>query len=198
MGKAIHRFASPGRASDNSRGGITPGAAVGCAGMTRTLSQGRIAGTPGTYALLLRCRRPARLRIGRIGVIRARPGFYVYVGSALGPGGVRARVRHHQRAAGRPHWHIDYVRSRADLVEVWHAHETRRREHQWASIVSELQGASVPLPRFGASDCGCASHLFQFDEQPSIRAFRGSLRRARPRHPSVRRASMTPGPWSAA
>ena len=50
--------------------------------MTRTQPQGRMAGTPGTYALLLRCRRPARLRIGRLGVIRARPGFYVYVGSA--------------------------------------------------------------------------------------------------------------------
>jgi Uri superfamily endonuclease len=25
-------------------------------------------------------------------------GFYVYVGSALGPGGVRARVAHHQKS----------------------------------------------------------------------------------------------------
>jgi Uri superfamily endonuclease len=153
--------------------------------MTRTRPQCRISGTPGTYALLLRCRRPARLRIGRLGVIRARPGFYVYVGSALGPGGVRARVRHHQRAAGTPHWHIDYLRPRADLVEVWHAHETRRREHQWASIVSEFRGASVPLRGFGASDCTCATHLFHFEEQPSVRVFRGSLRRAVPGHAPV-------------
>jgi Uri superfamily endonuclease len=166
--------------------------------MTSTLPQCRIAATPGTYALLLRCRRSVRLRIGRLGVLGVVPGFYVYVGSALGPGGVRARVRHHQRAAGRPHWHIDYLRPRADLVEVWYAHETRRREHQWASIMSELEGASAPLPRFGASDCGCASHLFHFEMRPSVRVFRGSLRRVRPGHPPVRRASMTPGPWSAA
>jgi Uri superfamily endonuclease len=117
------------------------------------------------------------------------PGFYVYVGSALGPGGVRARVRHHQRAAGRPHWHIDYLRPGADLVEVWHAPETRRREHQWASIVSEFRGALVPLRGFGSSDCTCATHLYYFAARPSVRVFRGRLRRAVPGHAPVGRFS---------
>jgi Uri superfamily endonuclease len=167
--------------------------------MTRTLPERRIAGSPGTYALLLRCRRPVRLRIGRLGSLAACPGFYVYVGSALGPGGVSARVRHHERAPGRPHWHIDYLRPGADLIEVWHTHDTRRREHQWASIVSGLRGASVPLRGFGASDCGCVSHLFHFDEQPSVRVFRGSLRRAHPEHaPLCVAPARTRGPSSAA
>ena len=153
----------------------------------------------GTYALVLCCWRPGRLGIGRLGVLRVRPGFYVYVGSALGPGGVGARVRHHQRAGGRPHWHIDYLRPRADLVEVWHVHDTRRREHQWASIVSGLDDASVPLQGFGSSDCGCASHLFYFETRPSVRAFRGSLHRAHPGHAPLRVApARKRGPSSAA
>jgi len=164
--------------------------------MSRSLLQRRIAGLPGTYALLLCCRRPGRLRIGRRGELRARPGFYVYVGSALGPGGVGARVRHHERRSARPRWHIDYLRARADLVEVWHAHDTRRREHQWATIVSRLHGASVPMRGFGSSDCGCAAHLFFFETRPSVTAFRGRLRRAFPDHAPVRSASSrTPGPW---
>src|SRR5208337_3227365 len=65
---------------------------------------------PGTYALLLSTASDAEIRVGRLGDMRLQSGFYVYVGSALGPGGVRARVNHHMRASPRHHWHIDYVR----------------------------------------------------------------------------------------
>ncbi|MHC4128146.1 MAG: GIY-YIG nuclease family protein [Planctomycetota bacterium] len=162
--------------------------------MSRSLLKRRIAGLPGTYALLLCCRRPARLRIGRLGELRARQGFYLYVGSALGPGGVGARVRHHERRAARPRWHIDYLRARTDLVEVWHAHDTRRREHEWAAFASRLPGASVPLGGFGSSDCGCAAHLFFFAERPTVTAFRGRLRRAFPGHAPVR-SSLSSAVW---
>jgi hypothetical protein len=40
---------------------------------------------PGTYALLLSSVSDAVIRIGRLGNLRLQPGFYVYVGSALGP-----------------------------------------------------------------------------------------------------------------
>ena len=41
----------------------------------------------GTYALVLSCTTEQRIAIGRLGVLDVRPGCYVYVGSALGPGG---------------------------------------------------------------------------------------------------------------
>ncbi|MCZ6576023.1 MAG: DUF123 domain-containing protein [Gammaproteobacteria bacterium] len=37
------------------------------------------------------------VRIGRTGKLETQPEFYVYVGSAHGPGEVRARVAHHQK-----------------------------------------------------------------------------------------------------
>ena len=154
--------------------------------MTPSLFQRRIAGSPGTYAVLLCCHRPTRLRIGRLGVLRARRGSYLYVGSALGPGGVRARVRHHERRSERPRWHIDHLRAGTELVEVWYSHDTLRREHQWATIVSRLDGARAAMAGFGSSDCRCATHLFFFENRPSVKVFRGRLRRTTQGHAPVR------------
>jgi Domain of unknown function DUF123 len=69
-----------------------------------------IPASPGTYALVLRCSTTRTVRIGRIGTIRLMPGWYVYIGSAFGPGGLRARIGHHTARAARPHWHIDHLR----------------------------------------------------------------------------------------
>ena len=55
---------------------------------------------PGSYALILQADRRRTVRIGRLGQLAVEPGCYVYVGSALGPGGVRARVGHHGAGCG--------------------------------------------------------------------------------------------------
>jgi Uri superfamily endonuclease len=58
--------------------------------------------------------------MGSLGRLQLRPGYYVYVGSAFGPGGLRARIEHHARPAVRPHWHIDYLRRYTRLEAVWY------------------------------------------------------------------------------
>jgi Uri superfamily endonuclease len=135
---------------------------------------------PGTYALLLRASRRRRLRIGRLGDLEIRPGFYVYVGSAFGPGGVRARVRHHRARSRRPHWHVDHLRRVARPCAVWYSHDRVRREHGWAALLARSRGASVPLAGFGASDCACGSHLIFFASLPPLRGFRRRVRAAFP------------------
>jgi len=117
---------------------------------------------PGTYALVLSSATGARIRVGRLGTMRLQRGFYLYVGSAFGPGGVRARVNHHLHASPRPHWHIDYLRPRATVEEAWVCHARKRREHSWARLLSSMPGVSVPMRGFGSSDCGCETHLFFF------------------------------------
>jgi Uri superfamily endonuclease len=52
---------------------------------------------PGTYALILSCSTNIRVQIGRLGTMLLQPGYYVYLGSALGSGGLRARIAHHQK-----------------------------------------------------------------------------------------------------
>ena len=126
---------------------------------------------PGTYALVLTCHQSSPVRIGRLGVLELHRGFYVYVGSAFGPGGLAARIQHHRQVAARPHWHIDYLRPVCDLVEVWFTTDSAHREHSWAKAVARLAGAGVPLSGFGSSDCTCKSHLFFFTGMPSVRSF---------------------------
>ena len=117
---------------------------------------------PGTYALLLCSSSDAEIGVGRLGKMRLQSGFYVYVGSGFGPGGVRARVNHHLHYSSRPHWHIDYLRPRANVEEVWLCHDRKRREHLWARVLSSVPGIMVPMAGFGSSDCSCPAHLFFF------------------------------------
>jgi Uri superfamily endonuclease len=129
---------------------------------------------PGTYALLLRCAACRRVSIGSLGVLQLRPGWYIYVGSAFGTGGLRARISHHQRVARRPHWHVDYLRRRARLVAVWYVCG-ERCEHEWAQYLGAMPDAAVPMAGFGSSDCGCRTHLFRFENRPSEVAIRVAL-----------------------
>jgi len=130
---------------------------------------------PGTYALVLEAVAANDVQIGKLGVLHLRPGIYVYVGSALGPGGLAARVGRHARKEKMLRWHIDYLRAESRLVEVWYGIGKQRRECRWANAFGKLPGASVPLAGFGASDCGCPSHLCFFNLPPSLADFRKKL-----------------------
>lgn len=141
---------------------------------------------PGTYALVLASDEARGLCIGRLGSLALRPGWYVYVGSAFGPGGVGARLAHHRKRAARPHWHVDHLRLHTQLERVWYTHDPIRREHQWAQVMRQLPGAEMPLHGFGSSDCACASHLLRFARRPSLRRFQHEIRARFPEHAPIR------------
>lgn len=130
----------------------------------------------GTYALVLASRRERSIQIGKLGVLRIRPGSYVYVGSAFGPGGVRGRLGRHARSAARLHWHVDYLRRETSPREAWYSLRPVRREHEWAGRLRGTSLALEPFRGFGASDCSCTSHLFFFEARPSTSSFRRWLR----------------------
>ena len=131
-----------------------------------------IPSVPGTYALLLACRNTGTVGIGRLGTLRLQSGCYVYVGSAFGPGGLAARIKHHRRITTCPHWHMDYLRAVCDLVEIWFTPARGRHEHSWARIMALMPDAEVPMRGFGSSDCDCRTHLFWFAHSPSVGTFR--------------------------
>ena len=120
----------------------------------------------------MRSHTESRIPIGRKGVLKARPGFYLYVGSAHGPGGLKARVGHHLGAASRPRWHVDHLRRILPVEAVWFAADPRRLEHAWARVLDEMEETSSPMRGFGSSDCRCTSHLFFTESRPSADRFR--------------------------
>lgn len=146
-----------------------------------TVSPLSIPSRPGTYVLILSAVARQSIDVGRLGRLAVHPGRYVYVGSAFGPGGLRARIGRHLRASGSRHWHIDHLKAVTEPVEVWLSQATTRLEHEWARLLGGLPGSSVPLARFGASDCTCESHLFFFQAGPVFDVFRSRVRQANAR-----------------
>jgi Uri superfamily endonuclease len=134
----------------------------------------------GTYVLVLHVPQLKRMEIGRLGAFDIRPGFYAYVGSAFGTGGLRARVAHHLQAATDPHWHIDYLMGFALPCEVWYAVSDRKLERDWVELLESGPRFSCPIPRFGSSDYhrSRTSHLFFSKQRPSFRWFEQRVREA--------------------
>ena len=130
---------------------------------------------PGTYLLVLAASQPQAVQVGRLGQIELQPGYYLYIGSAFGSGGIRSRVKHHARIAARPHWHLDYIRPFLSLQSIWYSHDTVPRECAWAASLAGKSTISEPLPGFGASDCVCATHLFYQACQPRFADFKKLL-----------------------
>jgi len=113
----------------------------------------------GTYALLVHIRSATVLQVGRLGTVHLRPGYYVYIGSALGPGGLSGRINRHLRPTEekRPHWHIDALTALGVIEEVWLAESGKRQECAWASVLTKA--GKLAAAGFGASDCRCPGHL---------------------------------------
>ena len=134
---------------------------------------------PGTYALILRSDSVTDVQIGRWGVLTTESGYYIYVGSAFGPGGVKARVLRHCRKVKSKHWHIDYLREHVNPVGAWYSYGSRQLEHLWARTISGMEGVSM-VKGFGCSDCKCGSHLFLTALEPDLKQFIDSAGDNRP------------------
>ncbi len=124
----------------------------------------------GTYVLVASVPQMKRIKIGQLGRFDIVPGFYAYVGSAFGSGGLCARIGHHLESTASPHWHLDYLLRVARPVEVWYSTADQKLERHWADLLEDAPKFTVPIPRFGASDYhrSRASHLFYSKRRPAF------------------------------
>ena len=109
----------------------------------------------GSYVLLIRLAEGGVITVGKLGDILFLPGYYVYVGSAMG--GVEARVNRHLREDKKRHWHIDYLLEKASIIGIGICETEDRTECTMAQVLDYEFDA---IPGFGCSDCQCRSHLF--------------------------------------
>ncbi len=138
----------------------------------------------GTYVLILFLEQARMIQIGKLGSYTFPRGYYAYIGSAFGTGGLPARILRHMKTGKSCHWHIDYLRPHADVQEAWVFGERTKLEHKWAYLIRNLPGADVVTPGFGCSDCTCLTHLFHFDSRPSFRRFARAHRTISPSSPA--------------
>jgi len=137
---------------------------------------------PGTYVFLLKLDKQERITVGKLGTFDFPAGYYLYVGSALGPGGLQARLTRHRRntalrsnSGKKLHWHIDYLLQRAQLIEVWSVASKERLECKWSEVARKLPGVQIPVQGFGSSDCHCPAHLIYFSARPDRKQFEQAL-----------------------
>ena len=119
---------------------------------------------PGTYAIVMELAKFAEITVGKLGQFEFKPGYYIYVGSAFGPGGLKARVGRHLNKKKKLKWHIDYLREHMDVIDVKFEQTPQNEECQWAVKFSE-DGGIFPIKGLGSSDCKCFSHLLYFKEK---------------------------------
>ena len=80
-------------------------------------------------------------------------GWYLYMGSAFGPGGLGAHLRRHLRTDKTRYWHIDTLVAHCALAEIWYRCSSRDLEPIWAQTLHSHQNTVIPLAGFDTSDC---------------------------------------------
>lgn len=145
--------------------------------ITETADQDDLPAAPGAYVLALDLHRPFRLVLAGRAAVDLEPGRYLYVGSANGPGGIRARAGRHLRSGKSIHWHIDRLTNTAGVGQVLAV--PGGDECALLAAALALPGATVPVEGFGASDCaGCPAHLVQVADDTDVAVLAGAAAEA--------------------
>ncbi|MFB6120270.1 MAG: DUF123 domain-containing protein [Halobacteriaceae archaeon] len=135
--------------------------------------------TQGTYTLLVEVTSETQVEVGALGERQFPVGTYAYTGSAFGPGGFTRLDRHREVAAGDRavrHWHVDYLLG-ADATRVVGDVRTAGRDVECA-VARRLAESFPPVSEFGASDCGCDSHLVVGADEAAVRGAHAAVRDA--------------------
>jgi Uri superfamily endonuclease len=115
----------------------------------------------GSYAIWISLAQAATLpprfqpKSGSVKTLAA--GDYLYLGSAYGPGGIRARCRRHLQQEKGKRWHVDWLTTQAAKLTVCAFPGGKECVLTAAALGA---GAGVPVLGLGSSDCiNCPSHL---------------------------------------
>ncbi|MEM1509811.1 MAG: GIY-YIG nuclease family protein [Thermofilaceae archaeon] len=118
---------------------------------------------PGVYALVIIVLNEIELKTRRF-ELRLRPGCYVYIGSARGPGGLAARISRHLKLNKKVRWHIDHLTTKSVAIHYIVFSFNISTECPLTPQL-ELLGFKHCVKGFGNTDCKarCTSHLLRFD-----------------------------------
>jgi len=113
----------------------------------------------GIYVLVVRVFNDAVVRVGRLGNIQFKSGYYLYVGS--GQINVEKRVSRYFSKIKNPRWHIDHIlvsgialAEKAVILNL-----SKRYECKISRFIESMGGEAIN--GFGSSDCNCRSHFYR-------------------------------------
>ncbi len=111
----------------------------------------------GVYVLLVNLKKPAKIKVGRLGEISFNSGHYIYVGSAQNS--LRKRLERHRSRSKKLFWHIDYFldNPNSEIEGIFVKEAPKAMECEMARFISKKV---TGVPKFGSSDCKCDSHFF--------------------------------------
>jgi len=136
--------------------------------------------------LLLHLPANTTLTFPNLGTFDLPAGYYAYVGSAFGPGGLPAEFKRYLAPGDAPRTPIDHLRQVAALEEIWFSAGEESRQHVWADLLLAIPGGMNLIDGFGADDCDCDSHLVYFDVRPAMEDFAVGARYRFPTEPIAR------------
>jgi Uri superfamily endonuclease len=119
-------------------------------------------GLSGTYLLFFQISEDIIIyRRGQ--TIELTKGYYIYVGSAFGAGGLTSRLHRHVRKQKKKHWHIDQVtmHKASEIIGIAIA-INQKKECELYKLLSKID-EFLPIPGIGNSDCNneCESHFLK-------------------------------------
>ncbi len=156
----------------------------------------------GSYLLIIRLKKDTIIRVGALGQLSFRGGYYAYSGSALNS--LESRISRHLGDSKKIFWHVDYLLELSQVISVWtvihcpkckarqdvedctcdnvrgiakpygidSAESEKRMECRTANIFSSL---CTSVKGFGSSDCSCPSHLFFSQDKEQLENIAKSL-----------------------
>jgi len=117
----------------------------------------------GSYLLILENHEDINIKIGQLGKISFKKGYYVYIGSAMN--GLDQRLNRHHRSLKKKRWHIDYISP--NPMRLIKDFKIRRRDRVEDKIADDLMKiADGYILNFGSSDSRLKSHLLFFKKSP--------------------------------
>lgn len=154
----LRQIASEPPRSSARRSGSPGGVSAGIAGRARGVRVEEAKEGPsalgGTYVVVFRLVADATVSVGKLGTFAFPAGFYAYIGSAFGPGGVRARTtRHRTQDVVKKKWNIDHMKPPLRAIEVWWTNDPIKRECSWSAVLAATPGFACPAAGFGSHDC---------------------------------------------
>ena len=117
-----------------------------------------------TYVLFIELEKNKRIKVGSLGDVTFKKGYYFYIGSARK--WADRRIRRHLSKNKCRFWHIDYLllSNNVRIKGIWLSN--KNRECKTAGYLNKKVNSFIE--GFGSSDCNCQSHLFFADNLITI------------------------------